>query len=463
MPPTSVDMSPSLWISLEGRGTDTPFAPGDVIIGYVHRAGHLVTPDARVHIQLHGRSKSKMIVHKGPNSVSEYRGRFNLIDDDVTASQLFKGPIHIPPGGDAMIWPFVITIPTHVSVKAVCALPKDLDTFIPTVPAQVRHHHLPPTMGAWELGYNRSVQGFVEYFLKADILSTVGGRKEASSALLPITIAHFLREPPIGDFKLTQRLYPCDVQTQLLLPGRQNDKLSVKEMFKKAMGTPSVPTLSLQLHIEVPTVLQMGNPTPVPFVLQLVPNWDKSTEKIQKEPQKAKLALIELKIETTTCVNCEGTFSNKSDDTRLEIDLGMQDKVKSQGHDIDLGQQGSWPAVDIGALLDLRLSPDSVPAVVKANRELNCSYATYNVQQTHALMWKVHIDVAGEPVNVVGKEMITILPESIGPVDHLPGPQPLAASETWMQPPPEGEPEVEAPAPPSFAQVQEEDRIAAKP
>ena len=42
MPPTSVDMSPSLWISLDGRGTDTPFAPGDVIIGYVHRAAHLV-------------------------------------------------------------------------------------------------------------------------------------------------------------------------------------------------------------------------------------------------------------------------------------------------------------------------------------------------------------------------------------------------------------------------------------
>jgi hypothetical protein len=43
-------------------------------------------------------------------------------------------------------------------------------------------------------------------------------------------------------------------------------------------------------------------------------------------------------------------------------------------------------------------------------------------------MWKVHIDVAGEPVNVVGKEMVTILPESIGPVDHLPGPHSLAAA-----------------------------------
>lgn len=457
MPPTVVERTPSLWISLERRNTNQPFAPGETIVGYVHRSAQLVTPNASIYIRLLGRTKSKMVVSTG-NSRSIYRGRFNLLHDDATITKLFEGPVHIPPGGDAAVWPFTLTIPTHVSVKAVCAAPVEMNTFIPVVPAQVREHGLPPTMGAWDEGFSTTVQGFVEYFLKADIITTVGGRQDTRDATLPVILAPVLREPPIADFKLRPVVYPREVQTQLLLPGRHDDKLSIKEKFKKSMGTPSVPTLSLKFKVEIPTVLQMFNPLPMPFVVQLIPDWEKTTEKIRKEPQKVKLTMVELKIETTTVVNCEGTFSNKSDDTRVELNLGVWNRYKSTGYEIDMGQEGNWSAVDVGSLADIRLSPDSIPGLGTLDKELNCSWATYNVQQQHALMWKVHLDVAGEPLNVVGREKITILPASGGPIDQLPGPQSLAASEAWMQPPPEEEVEgvVQGEAPPSFAQVQRE-------
>lgn len=466
-------MSTSLWITLEGRtvqdSTNRQFVPGETIVGHVHRAAQLVTPEAGVYIRLHGRSKSKLIVQKGPNNHSFYRGRFELIDDRATVMRLFQGPVHIPPGAGAVSWPFTLTIPTHVSVNAVCAEAVRMKTFIPVDPAEVKQHELPPTMSALEKGYNTTVQGFVEYFLQADFSMTIGGRKEVIGATLPIIITRVSQQPPVRDFKLKQCPHPCEVQTQLLLPGRHNDKLSVKEKFKKSMGTPSVPILSVQFQVKVPTILQIGNPMTIPFVVQLVPNWEKTSKVIRKEPQKVKLILAELKVETTTLINCEGTYSDKNEDSRTETDLGVWGKCKSLGREIDLGQEGSWPAVDIGALVDLRLSPDSSPAVADPDTMLNCSYTTYNVQQKHALVWKIHLDIAGEPVNAAGREMVTILPASSGPADRLLEPGLSAASETWIQPPPpETDAEAEAEAQlgealPSFAQVQKQDMMAAKP
>lgn len=410
MPPTFEASTPYLWITLEGHNGDQPYAPGETIRGYVNRAAPSVTPEACIDISLHGRTKAKMTVQTAANSQAYFRSRFRLIDEAANARRLFKGPLHIPEGGQPLAWPFAVTIPTHVNPKTVCYEPRQLEPFISITPADVSKHALPPTMGAREAEAGTHTTGFVEYYLKADISMIVGGRKVVNDAFLPVLMAPVLPEPPITDFKVKQNVEHCDVQTQLLLPGRQGGKLSIKEKFKKSMGTPSVPTLALKVLVTVPAVLQLGNPLPVPFKVQLAPDWEKSSDKIRNEVPKIKLTWAELVVSTKTFVRCDGTLlSKKDDDTRMETDLEVWNKYTALGKEVDLVQGGSWPAVDLGALVDLRLSPASTPSIVKLYRELYPTYSTYNIELKHTLVWKVRFDVAGDPVTVAGKEPITVL------------------------------------------------------
>lgn len=445
-----------LGISLEG-GDHQTYAPGDTIIGYIHRSAQIVSPDASVHIRLHGRSKSKLTKQKSGNSGSTtYRGRFNLVDDRQNAQKLFQGPVHIPQDRSVTAWPFAITIPTHVNCNTLRKVPVDQETFIPIDAASVVNHKLPPTMSGSDTGWGSSMEGFVEYFLKAELRTTRKGSWDCYEAFLPIALRASFPDPPIYSFKPRCLRYIRQVASQKLLPGRKDDELSSMEKLKKHMGTKSVPMLTVNLQVEAPTILQLENPNIIPFRVRVVPDWSYTSEIIRDQPQKVKLTYAEIELETITSIICEGTFSSKRESCSSKVDLRIWEKVWKIGKDIEVPCTGDWPPLDIGELVGLRLTYGAAKSLRFPATVLSSTAFTYNVQQKHHLKWTVHCDIVGESIKAVGREAIQILPASDTGDLGLPAeskPLPLLPSDTWIQPPPEGD------APPSFTQVQKEDML----
>lgn len=466
MPVTNRRLTSFLRIELQD-GDNQTFVPGGTIIGYVQRSAQIVSSSACVNVRLHGRAKSKLnegrdsINSNNNNHVSDIcRGRFNLVDDRKNVQKLFEGPLHIPPGGDPAVWPFVLTIPTHVDPETLCPPESRQDTFIPQDPANVAAHGLPPTCSGSDMGWGKYVEGFVEYFLKAELITISNGSSTTYESIMPITLTNTSPEPPISDFKLTCPRNMRLVSSHKLLPGRHGHELSTSERMKKFWGSRSVPTMSFGLEVEVPTVLQLHNPEPIPFRIRVVPNWSKTSEAIRELPQKVKLTYAEMHIVVVTSVIGEGTFRSHAASVEAEHPLQIPNMLKALEEEVEIPCTDTLPPVDIGKLIGLGLraelaksswSPDSI--------RLNNSCSTYNVEQRHDLKWEVHCEIAGESVKAIGREALLILPvhsaeasgEPIQPGSHIYWPS--KENEAWIQPPPEGD------APPSFTEVQKEDMM----
>jgi hypothetical protein len=138
MPQTFSTSRPQLGIRLEGNQS---YSPGDTIIGYVYRKTRAVSPNSTVSISLSGRTKSKMVVRRGNNNSSTYRGRFNLIPRTGYSPTIFKGPLHIRGDGDEAVWPFAITLPKHVDPASYSGA----DQKESYLPLQKRDYDLPST------------------------------------------------------------------------------------------------------------------------------------------------------------------------------------------------------------------------------------------------------------------------------------------------------------------------------
>ncbi|KAF5696963.1 hypothetical protein FMUND_15547 [Fusarium mundagurra] len=444
MPQTVPSMSSALGIRLEGDRRS--YSPGDTIIGCVYRKSPVVSPDSSVTISLSGRAKSKIVIHR-TNSTSTYRGRFNLIPESAYSQKIFQGPLHIESGSDEQTWPFAITLPKHVDPRRLQGGGQD-QSFLPL---GATDHVLPSTYTLRAVG---NTEGFIEYFVKATLRVTGQGRIDMTEAVFPFNVINLSPDPPIADFGLKGSRNRQTMSSYRLVPGMEDAKLSFSQKMKQSFSTSSVPEFVYDLLVDVPTIIQLENPTPIPFKLHVVPDLNGTSEIIKGVPQKVKLSAVSIRIVSSTEVICEGTLFPHKMEKREEIDLCVESAISRIQGDIYIPYEDEGSPLDIGDITGLRLEQLRPGSSHRPSRlmKFNPSFTTYNIRHSHRLTWKVIGKIAGERFSALGAVPIRILmpsdergrlgekdsfqrDETEAAFDGAPGLSQLQRNESWIQPP----------------------------
>lgn len=455
MPLTRVHSTPMLGIRLECGQTE--FAPGDTVTGYVYRQAQIVSPNASIILRLHGRTKSRIHFSRGDFGNETYRGRFNLINTADHTQKLFQGPLHIPDGSDEQVWPFTITLPMYVDHTTLGEVP-EVNSWLPYTTGDVATRPLPSTFHQQHSGFRATIEGFVEYFLQAELKVTGQGSSDVNEAMLPLNVRTLDPNPPIADFKLMPLRSSRAISSFRLIPGNEDVELSFSQKTKQLFGSRKVPTVKFNAEVDFPTVIQLENPNHIPFLVRLIPDWENSSQIIKGIEQKARLRLFTMSIVAQTEVMCQGTFSPQCADDREELDLNISPAMAGIASEIYIPCSDRLPPADIGEMINLRVGCQGRLGQVgpsSSRGKLYPTFKTYNILHTHKLNWQIRVEIAKEDLIITGTAKVTLLtPSDEGQSQMTSAPNPvLQTSESWMKPPAEEQ------APPSFTQVQEEDTI----
>jgi len=437
MPRTVPKSSPALEILLDGGGG--PFRPGDVITGRVVRHAAVVSSQVSVAIQLHGRSKSKMTVSRGQAGTSIYRGRFNFFDPEQNRQQLFNGPIHIPPDGNAEEWTFALTVPSGLDPSTVAKGNDQKHSYLPLGPQDVASHSMPPvfyTSGVW---ITTSYHCYVEYFLEAKLhVESAGGSTD--TAALPVNIIPASTPDMITDFDLSRRSFLGRISTHRLIPGMETAELSLHQRTQKLFGSSKVPQFAFSIQVDCPKVLQLGNHNHIPFRVLVTPDRAQTTDAIRDSPQPVTLTAMTFEIKAATKMICRGTLtSHTSSDTR-RVGFDLKPAIARLQSPIVLPSGEKAEPLDIGELLHLSVTsatPRGHRFFSSNKGQLYPSFETYNIRHNHRLKWSLTVTAAGESTELSSEVDIALLPLSGLPLSDpaLDEEPPLYEPPSYEEPP----------------------------
>ncbi|KAK1764508.1 hypothetical protein QBC33DRAFT_547439 [Phialemonium atrogriseum] len=426
MPRTVAKATPLLEILLDGG--ESTYRPGDTITGRVVRSAPIVSSQASLNIQFHGRSKSKMTVSRGQAGTSVYRGRFNFFDPGQNRQQLFYGPIHIPPDGAMKEWPFAITVPTALDPSTVATGNQQKASYLPLGPHDVATHSLPPVFhasGVWMI--TTTYHCFVEYFLEAE-LNAEGTAGSTDKATLPVNVIPAYTPDMITDFDLSRRSFLCRISTYHLVPGMEAASLSFQQRTQKFFGSSKVPQFAFSLQVECPGILQLGNPHLVPFRVLVIPDRTQTTEAIRDNSQTVTLTAMNFEIRASTKLICRGTLAPHTSSETRKVGFDLKSAIAQLGAPIVLPSGEKSEPLDVGALLQLSITsatPRGQGPFSRYKGQLYPSFETYNIKHNHRLRWELTVTTAGESTTLSNEVDITLLPLSglplyEPPLDELP-------------------------------------------
>lgn len=412
MPRTVAKSSPALEIMLDGAPDS--YRPGDVITGRVSRSAAVVSSQASVIIELHGRSKSKMTVSRGQAGTSIYRNRFNFFEPEQNRQQLFHGPIHIPTDGEAKEWSFAVQIPSGLDPAAVAKGNVQKHSYLPLGTQDVASHPMPPvfhTSGVW---MTTTYHCYVEYFLEARLQVESSG-DNADKATLPVNIIPASTPDLITDFNLTRRSFLARISTHRLMPGMENADLSFHQRTQKFFGSSKVPQLAFSVQVDCPSILQLGNHNHIPFRVHVTPDHSQSTDAIKDSSVPVTLTAMTFEIKAATKMICRGTIASHTSSETRRVGFDLKPVIAQLQSPIVLPSGEKTEPLDIGELLDLKLA-----SVAPLGRRLFSSYKgqlypsfdIYNIKHTHRLKWALTLSAAGESTELSSEEDITLLPLS---------------------------------------------------
>lgn len=408
MPPTAALSCPALGIRLES--SETRHSPGDVVTGCIYRTMPTVAPHARLTVTLHGRSESWMITTRG-RGLRDFCGQFNLFDPRTTTQVLhLDKPLHIEPNGGGTSWPFAVTIPSRVDYETLTsARISQKHSFLPLDPDEVATQPIPSVFRS--RGFRTGIAAFVEYVLEAELQLSTRGKTKTTRAVLPLQIQQFLPEPPITNFLPQRHSYNRRIISQRLVPGLKDSELSFSQMAQQFIGSSKLPNFVFQVHIELPTVLQLENMNHMPLRIGIEPMWDRTTEIIRGVPQQIKIDSFLVRLGPSINIKC-GDW--KACDSQ-EVDLIASDAVRATGEDVYMSWGTTMAAdsksepqpefIDVGKLLDFRLGRQSLA-------HLYPSFTTYNIKQTHQLSWELRGVFADDKIKMISSHEVTVLPRS---------------------------------------------------
>ncbi|KAH8897204.1 hypothetical protein GQ53DRAFT_837890 [Thozetella sp. PMI_491] len=415
MPQTVRKNGTSLAIQL----VDMPAAyrAGDVILGKVVRRSHIVSPRGRISIKLLGRAKTRIRVRRGQNNHVTYRARYHFFDIRQTTEKLFDGPLHIPPHGEPGEWSFAIAIPEHANSRSVAMNNVQEHTYLSLKPEDIATHPLPATFLLRSDGWGTDYEGFVEYWLEAEML-VEGEKNQSVTAVLPITLETRSTLTPVANFALKLRTYSAAVSTQRMIPGMEDADLTFKQKAQKFFGSSKVPHFHWKTNVQLPSVIQLEHPDPIPILIRAKPSPDLSSDIIRDVSQVITIESMALQLKCYSTVMCPGNWSTvpHTEEQHSEHDLGLQSvllALKRQGP-VVVPQSADGEYLNLGEHMELKLDARSVYAFGQPTRKfalapLQPSFKTYNIRRSYKLKWNIGLAVAGETHTVRGEQEVQIL------------------------------------------------------
>lgn len=443
MPQTEPKKSPKLGIRLDGNRIS--HAPGDTVTGYVFRTAHAVSSKASVQISLHGRSKSRIIVKRGHTSRTS-RGRFDLLKAADNTQSLYEGPLHIPPGGEE-VWPFSITLPTHLDPAALAPGVPQEQSYIQLKSAEVATHVLPSTFLVQDYGFGQGMEAFVEYFLQAELKTASRGSTDVSEAVLPLKVARLDRNLPAEGHQLKTSRHTRGISSQRRMSAAGNAGPSGSPGATERRGSSSVPGLVFNIQVQVPTFLQIDKPEPIPFLVLATPDWSKCSKDVEAKgipTEKMSIAHLSLNIVSVTDASSQGTRSVHHTNNETKTVLYSQEVEDDLGQAVSIpwaedvqpggGRDDQPPPVNVGEKANIRMSRAGL---------LYPDFTTYNIRHSHRLNWEMVVHIAGEELTISGLDAVTVLAAGDASITE------------WIQPP------AEIAEPPSFVEAVEEQETPA--
>ena len=433
MPPAVPQSSPNLAIILDQRSA---LKGGETVSGHVVRKSHFVDPDASVVVRLFGRVKTKLRINKGVRN-AEFRNRFDIFDSRHT---IYRGALHIPPDGSEQgKWPFAVTLPKQPDLTSLRRDDPNAKTFVSldTVASQP----LPASMYIKHWQHGRLVLLYVEYYVEATLGGSGNSNKgESSQAICPFTVRPVSSPNPLADFALKKHSgggHRKKVVSQHLVPGMENAKLSFGQKTKKMFGSSQVPAFAFSLELEVPTTLQIGNPSTVPFQVRATPLWDETSEVLRDTPQMIVVQHFALKLQTTTHYTSKRLVSDKLDHktsltlreynkrpvptptpTPAPTDSGNAKAREAQADaeppDMDtliLPISPESPSLNLGWALGIKVGAAAGGKVAgsAADEGIYPTFATCNIKHEHQLVWELRLTIAGETAKFEGQRPVTLM------------------------------------------------------
>lgn len=428
MPRTGFSTAANLSIELDTPGYT--YRPGDVLKGSL-KFKFLPTDKQTVlraiRFTLWGRAKTKLI-RKSNNGSHVYRGRANFFEVVIPLKKVDDPGFEA--GDRQQTWQFDVAIPTSPSDSVTKGDKWKPDGLYLANTEDVSKHPLPPVfyyVGKSGLSGTKK-EAYVEYVLTAT--ATLAGSDpkipmSTRTMTIPLMIRHVGTESPIQDFGISDRSSHVFVKSLALLPDKLDTDLTFRERMRTTFQPSKIPQFSCHFVVQYPRVLQLGNPK-LPFRVLIRPRTDgnMTTIPISDYPS-VRITAFSLVLKSDTHFRCQSTFSTADSEKSDEYVL-YNSKTRSNGRaeiDITLSPDSS-DAVDLGARLQLVMHRNRTsvleggklvnnPDISSFHRQINSTFKTYNVAQTHSLVWKFTVEIVGtgKTSQIEGRSAITVLGE----------------------------------------------------
>lgn len=145
--------------------------------------------------------------------------------------------------------------------------------------------------------------------MEASLLQEGSHYEKPITASLPIQLCAPSTPYPLVNFDLQRRAFPCAVSAYRLVPGMENAELSFKQKSQQFFHSSKVPKFAFTAWTSCPAVIQLENPTPMPFLVRIVPDRKRTSEVLHDVPETARVHALDFVIKADTAVIAPGTFS----------------------------------------------------------------------------------------------------------------------------------------------------------
>lgn len=461
---TYVYITPALGIHLVG-GTEQYYVPGDTIHGNVFRGDHLVTPRARIRISLKGRSVSHAADTANARDVY-YATQFDLFDESDITQVLYDGPVHIEHGG-AALWPFELTIPLTASPVALSnsgGQKSSHHSFGNEVLGSLR---LPLSFDGNNIGLFDFGYAFVEYVLVAELRVFSQKSGQIDQATQPIELKSGLVVRPLEDWRLRTKTLPWFVSSYGLVPSMEEAGLSLSQQTRRLFHSSKVPTFLCSINVDMPTLIQLENPVPIPIHINARPRWAKTSEAIRDVPQQIRLRGMSISLEIVTEVKAMGSVVAHYGIGRKKADLEVDAAISTLRTDIFIPCDPDGPPLDLGTSIGFRIGNNGrIGQAKRSPCQIHPTSTVFNIKRTYRFNWTVRLSLAGKDAKFSGSQGVMILPPIKTDDDSIPEQQNLEPAidpapsiitdgdDSWVQETSNDD------APPTFAETVQENEVS---
>lgn len=149
----------------------------------------------------------------------------------------------------------------------------------------------------------------MEYHLEASLLQQGSHSEKPVTATLPIQVCAPSTPYPLVNFDLQRRAFRETVRSYRLVPGMEDAGLSFKQKSQQFFHSSKVPALGFIVWTSCPAVIQLGNPTPIPFLVRIEPDRKRTSEVLHDVPGTARVSRLEFRLTAHTTVLAPGKLS----------------------------------------------------------------------------------------------------------------------------------------------------------